>query len=142
MSDPSVVAGFGAAMHDFIALLGQDIMDDTYHSMTCGEVDAIAEVMRLGGDLIGERIEGERAARLVLAQHYDMDEPGDTHYMAVGQRVSYQSTPVEGWPSVARLGVVEDDDRTGIIAVRWSDTGGVDNVHVADLTSVYEDGEL
>jgi hypothetical protein len=126
---------FGSAIHVFIERLGTDMFDESWRSFNCAEIDSITEVMRLGGAFIGEEVEGERAARMVLAQHYGGDEHGDRHFMGVGQRVRWHTLDREFF------GTVEEDDGSGIIAVRWDAAGawpeGVDTIHVADLEAVY-----
>src|SRR5690242_183532 len=108
------------ALDTFLTTMGQVDMESTYQSLNCEEVEAVAEVLRLSGPLLGKQVEAERAARLVLEQHYEADEPGDRHFMDEGQAVLFYPSTVRVEPGQRpRRGVVQQHDRTGIVQVAW-----------------------
>lgn len=90
--------------------LGQDLMDSTWQTLSCSEVESLAEVFRLTGHA--------DTAAMIVGQHAWGDEPGDDHFPFVGAVVAYHDA---GGAEIRRGRVVIGDPEVERVTVRWDD---------------------
>lgn len=99
-------ASLTSAVDAMAEALSSDLMEDVWTSLSCAEVDSIAEVLRLAGHL--------EVAGSIIDQHAEGDEEGDLHFD--GERCSCGRSLAdgEGWDgrcgSCADAAEVEEGD--------------------------------
>jgi hypothetical protein len=112
------------------AALGQPDMENTWQSMNCSEVEALAEVFRLTGH--------DDTAQMVVGGHAWGDEPEDPHYPFIGSIVRRFSGEPRGEGIVTSAA---PDDRRGArrVNVAWLDSRTAEVEHSDELEIVKND---